>query len=118
MSPTFFILISLLYVILLFVIALYGDRHPVARRWQPWVYSLSLAVYCTSWTFYGATRQFAEYGWAFAPSHVGAILLFLVGYAFLLKVVQVAKRENVTTIADFLLPVGLGIAGRWPFSLR
>lgn len=102
MSPTFFILISLLYVILLFVIALYGDRHPVARRWQPWVYSLSLAVYCTSWTFYGATRQFAEYGWAFAPSHVGAILLFLVGYAFLLKVVQVAKRENVTTIADFI----------------
>lgn len=102
MAPTVFILVSLLYIALLFAIALRGDRKPVAARWQPWVYSLSLAVYCTSWTFYGATRQFGEAGWAFAPSHVGAIALFVFGFGFWLKLVRVAKRENVTTIADFI----------------
>ncbi|GGX65564.1 hybrid sensor histidine kinase/response regulator [Saccharospirillum salsuginis] len=102
MAPSFFIFIALLYIALLFAIALRGDRKPLARRWQPWVYGLSLAVYCTSWTFYGATRQFGESGWAFAPSHVGAILLFVFGFTFWLKLVRVAKRENVTTIADFI----------------
>ncbi|MCH8531692.1 MAG: hybrid sensor histidine kinase/response regulator [Saccharospirillum sp.] len=102
MSPSLFIVVALLYIGLLFVIALKGDHKPISGRLQPWVYSLSLAVYCTTWTFYGATRQFSELGWAFAPAHVGAILLFVFGFPFLLKLVRVAKRENITTIADFI----------------
>ncbi len=96
------IAISLAYIALLFGIALWGDRKPISKRWHPWVYSLSLTIFCTSWTFYGATQQFAVNGWFFSPSHVGTILLFLFGFAFWKKLIRVAKQENVTTISDFV----------------
>src|SRR3954454_17368900 len=62
--------ISTGYVAILFVIAYFGDRHariagPPARK--PWVYSLALCVYCTSWTFYGAVGRAASSGWDFLP---------------------------------------------------
>ena len=98
----FFITISLLYIALLFGIALLGDRRPIPARWHPWVYSLSLTVFCTSWTYYGATQQFAANGWYFSPSHIGTILLFVFGFAFWRKLIRVAKQENVTTISDFI----------------
>ena len=96
------IAISLAYIALLFGIALWGDRRPISKRWHPWVYSLSLTIFCTSWTFYGATQQFAVNGWVFSPSHLGTILLFVFGFAFWKKLIRVAKQENVTTISDFV----------------
>lgn len=98
----FLITVSLLYIALLFVIALWGDRKPISERWHPLVYSLSLTIFCTSWTFYGSTQQFAANGWYFSPSHVGTILLFVFGMAFWRKLIHVAKQENVTTISDFI----------------
>ncbi|WP_196158053.1 PAS-domain containing protein [Reinekea sp. G2M2-21] len=98
----YFIAFALAYIALLFGIALWGDRHPVSQRWHPWVYSLSLTIFCTSWTFYGATQQFAVNGWYFSPSHIGTILLFVFGFAFWKKLIRVAKQENVTTISDFI----------------
>lgn len=97
-----FIAISLAYIALLFGIALWGDRRPIPERWHPWVYALSLTIFCTSWTFYGATQQFASNGWYFSPSHVGTMLLFIFGIAFWKKLIRVAKQENVTTISDFI----------------
>lgn len=99
---TFIIIISLLYIAVLFGIALVGDKHPISGKWHSWVYGLSLTIFCTSWTFYGATLQFAESGWFFSPSHVGTILLFFFGMAFWRKLIRVAKQENVTTISDFI----------------
>lgn len=102
LSLSFFIAISLAYIVLLFGIALWGDKNPVRGRLHPWVYSLSLTILCTSWTFYGSTAQFAQNGWLFSPTHLGTILLFLVGFAFWQKLIRVAKQENVTTISDFI----------------
>ncbi|MBU2863145.1 hybrid sensor histidine kinase/response regulator [Reinekea forsetii] len=98
----FITFISLLYIAILFGIALLGDKYPIADRWHSWVYGLSLTIFCTSWTFYGATLQFSEAGWFFSPSHIGTILLFAFGMAFWRKLIRVAKQENVTTISDFI----------------
>ncbi|MEC8916533.1 MAG: NahK/ErcS family hybrid sensor histidine kinase/response regulator [Pseudomonadota bacterium] len=99
------IVVALLYVATLFVIAWRGDRH--ARRHgaasrRPIVYSLALAVYCTSWTFYGSVGQAATSGWSFASIFVGPVLAFLLFWPVITKMIRVAKRQNVTSIADFI----------------
>ncbi len=104
-SPALLVLVSLAYVALLFFVAWWGDR--VAERRgrlaaQPLIYSLSLAVYCTSWTFYGAVGQAASSGWDFLPVYLGPILMFLVLGGFLQRMVRVAKEQKVTSISDFL----------------
>ncbi len=99
------IVVALLYVATLFAIAWRGDRH--ARRHgaasrRPIVYSLALAVYCTSWTFYGSVGQAATSGWSFASIFVGPVLAFLLFWPVITKMIRVAKRQNVTSIADFI----------------
>ncbi|MFB9865930.1 hybrid sensor histidine kinase/response regulator [Vreelandella sulfidaeris] len=97
--------VSLLYIAVLFGIAWYGDRrartHGASRR-RPIIYSLALAIYCTSWTFYGAVGQAATAGWSFASIFVGPILTFLLFWPVLAKMIRVAKHQNVTSIADFI----------------
>ncbi|WP_148253499.1 hybrid sensor histidine kinase/response regulator [Aidingimonas lacisalsi] len=99
------IAVSLLYISILFAIAWRGDRHaqthgPSQRR--PVVYSLALAIYCTSWTFYGAVGEAATSGWSFASIFVGPVLTFLLFWPVLAKMIRVAKHQNVTSIADFI----------------
>ncbi|VVO58335.1 PAS domain-containing hybrid sensor histidine kinase/response regulator [Pseudomonas fluorescens] len=96
--------VALAYMAILFAIAFYGDRRstPLPPRVRAWVYSLSLAVYCTSWTFFGAVGQAAEQLWSFLPIYLGPILL-LVGAPWVLqKMVMISKQENITSIADFI----------------
>ncbi|CAM3933456.1 NahK/ErcS family hybrid sensor histidine kinase/response regulator [Vreelandella rituensis] len=99
------VIISLFYIAVLFTIAWYGDRrarmHGASRR-RPIIYSLALAIYCTSWTFYGAVGQAATAGWSFASIFVGPILTFLLFWPVLAKMIRVAKHQNVTSIADFI----------------
>jgi Na+/proline symporter/signal transduction histidine kinase/CheY-like chemotaxis protein len=96
--------VALAYMAILFAIAFYGDRRsaPLPPRLRAWVYSLSLAVYCTSWTFFGAVGQAAEQLWAFLPIYLGPILLMLCAPWVLQKMVLISKQENITSIADFI----------------
>jgi Na+/proline symporter/signal transduction histidine kinase/CheY-like chemotaxis protein len=99
------LLVSLAYVGALFAIAWFGDRYrtyPANDRMRPVVYSLALAVYCSSWTFYGAVGTAARDGAAYLPIYLGPMLLFLFGMPFLERLVRVAKRHNVTSIADLI----------------
>jgi len=89
-------LVSAAYVALLFAIAYYGDRRvsrgqPPARK--PWIYSLTLGVYCTSWTFYGAVGRAVESGWDFLPIYLGPMLVFGLGY----KLVRASSRSASAT---------------------
>ena len=99
--------LSLLYVGILFGIAYVGDRRsyggadPIARG-RPIVYSLTLAVYCTSWTFYGAVGTAASSGWQFLPIYLGPVLVFIFGFDLLSRIVNISKRQNLTSIADFI----------------
>jgi Na+/proline symporter/signal transduction histidine kinase/CheY-like chemotaxis protein len=97
--------LSLAYLGLLFAVAYFGDRY--ARDWSknsvaPVVYGLSLAIYCTSWTFYGAVGRAATSGIDFILIYTGPVLVVTLGYPVVAKMVRVAKQHNVTSIADFL----------------
>lgn len=63
---------------------------------------MSLAIYCTSWTYYGAVGNAANFGWAYLPILLGPFLLFLVGLPVVEKLVSVSKQQNITSIADFI----------------
>ncbi|MFD2190902.1 NahK/ErcS family hybrid sensor histidine kinase/response regulator [Pistricoccus aurantiacus] len=97
--------ISLAYIAILFLIAWHGDRralkHGPSQR-RPIIYSLALAIYCTSWTYYGAVGEAATSGWSFASIFVGPLLTFLLFWPVLAKLVRVAKHQNITSIADFI----------------
>ncbi|WPP47801.1 PAS domain-containing hybrid sensor histidine kinase/response regulator [Pseudomonas sp. AN-1] len=98
--------VALLYMAILFAIAFYGDRRQtngVTRpRLRAWVYSLSLAVYCTSWTFFGAVGQATGQLWSFVPIYLGPLLLLLFMPQMLAKMILISKQENITSIADFI----------------
>ena len=97
--------ISTGYVALLFGIAYFGDRKARlagAPTRKPWVYSLALGVYCTSWTFYGAVGRAATSGWDFLPIYLGPVLVFMLWSPLLQRIVRISKRHNITSIADFV----------------
>ena len=97
------ILAGLLWLGLMFAVAVYGERRPQAfvRRW-PDIYALSLAVYCTSWTFFGTVTQAARYGWPLPPTFIGTILLYVFGIGLLMRLVRLVRESNSTSIADFI----------------
>ena len=97
--------LSLGYVGLLFALAYYGDRRAMTRgrtKPKPIIYSLSLAIYCTSWTFYGSVGLAASTGYKFLAIYIGPILVFALGWPLLRRIIRISKSYNITSIADFL----------------
>lgn len=105
MLPAWVILASILYAAILFAIAWLGDRYPLypQRPWlRPLVYSLALAVYCSSWTFYGAVGSAVRYGIGFLPIYLGPLLMFIVGWRILDRLATISQNQNTVSIADFM----------------
>ncbi len=99
------VVISIAYISLLFAIAWAGDRYPGLYRnkiARPHIYALSLAVYFTSWTFYGAVGRATQEGLGFLPIYLGPLLVFLFGTPLLRRIIYISKRSNSTSIADFI----------------
>ena len=99
------LLVSFAYLGLLFAIAYYGDKRADAGRSivaRPSVYALSLAVYATSWTFYGSVGRAADTGVGFLPIYLGPTLMFALGWVVLRKIIRISKASRTTTIADFI----------------
>jgi len=99
------VIIALAYVTLLFVIASLGDRWSAKRgpaRTRPYIYALSLAIYCTSWTFFGSVGLATERGLEFLAIYIGPVVVFLFGFPLLRRIIELAKAEKITSIADFL----------------
>jgi Na+/proline symporter/signal transduction histidine kinase len=97
--------VGLAYVLGLFAIAYYVDRRAREGRSiidSPTIYSLSLAVYCTSWTFYGSVGRAVASGVGFLPIYLGPTLMALTWWFVLRKTVRIAKANHITSIADFL----------------
>lgn len=107
-SPSNLLSLALLYICILFVTAWYADRHPdggiVGRgpHWRGVVYALSLAVYCSSWTFYGAVGSAAESPWSHVPIYLGPILLYIFAWPVIRRLLAVGARHRVTSIADYI----------------
>ena len=98
-------LTSLFYFGILFGVAYYADRQRLSGRSlidNPTVYSLSLAVYCTSWTFYGSVGRAATTGIDFLAIYLGPTLIAFSWWFLLRKIVRISKEQNITSIADFI----------------
>src|SRR5713226_1744232 len=93
------------YIGLLFVVASYGDstrRFGRQGRSRLFIYPLSLAIYCTSWTFFGSVGLASRTGFDFLTIYVGPILLIGLCSPLIMRIVRLAKAQNITSIADFI----------------
>lgn len=105
MSNIVIFIASAFYLGLLFAIAYWGDRRAEQGRSllrHPWIYALSLAVYCTSWTFYGSVGRAASTGVGFLPIYLGPTLTFLLGWFVIGKIMRISRKHRITSIADFV----------------
>ena len=95
---------ALCYLGLLFVIASYGDQTGRGRqgKWRRYIYPLSLAIYCTSWTFFGSVGLASRTGFDFLTIYVGPMLVIGLGSPLITRIVRLAKAQNITSIADFI----------------
>ncbi len=96
---------ALLYLGLLFALAAYGDRARPSwmSGWgRPYIYAFAIAVYCTSWTFFGSVGLAAVSGLDFLAIYIGPILAFTFGSPLLMRIASIAKAQNITSIADFI----------------
>ena len=92
------------YIGLLFLVASHGDRlSPLKRsRASALIYPLSLAIYCTSWTFFGSVGNASRTGVDFLAIYIGPMLMVGLCTPLLRRVIQLAKSQNITSIADFI----------------
>jgi Na+/proline symporter/nitrogen-specific signal transduction histidine kinase len=99
------LLASFAYLGVLFAIAYYGDKRADAGSSiinSPYVYTLSLAVYATSWTFYGSVGRAASSGIGFLPIYLGPTLMAALWWTVLRKIIRISKANRITSIADFV----------------
>src|ERR1700754_4476747 len=92
------------YIGLLFFAAHYGDRLTPAQRGRlgTFIYPLSLAIYCTSWTFFGSVGFATRTSIEFLAIYVGPVLMIAFCTPLLRRVIHLAKSQNITSIADFI----------------
>ncbi|TCR91057.1 PAS domain-containing hybrid sensor histidine kinase/response regulator [Rhizobium sp. BK376] len=94
------------YLLLLFAVASYGDRKSRLQasplHGRPLVYALSLAIYCTSWTYFGSVGLASQKGLEFLGIYIGPILVFTLGMPILRRIIELAKAEKLTSVADFI----------------
>ena len=102
---TVIILISFGYLGLLFAIAYYADLRADAGRpiiASPYIYSLSLAVYLSAWTFYGSVGRAASDGVGFLPIYIGPTLMIALWWVVMRKILRISKQNRITSLADFI----------------
>ncbi|MBN1324216.1 MAG: DUF835 domain-containing protein [Methanotrichaceae archaeon] len=93
------------YLLLLFAVAHYADRKREIGESivsNPYVYALSLSVYCTAWTFYGSIGRAASTGLGFLPIYIGPTLVMLTGWFIIRKMIRISKEHRLTSISDFI----------------
>ena len=100
------VLSCFVYVIFLFLVAYLAERRAARGRvaWlrSPLVYTLSLSIYCTAWTFYGAVGYAARSGLEFLTIYLGPTLMFIGWWWVLRKLVRIGRQHRVTSIGDLI----------------
>ncbi|WP_374527591.1 PAS-domain containing protein [Acinetobacter sp.] len=93
-----------LYIVILFICAFYGEKHAsrLSTRGRMLLFSLTLGVYCSSWTFYGATGAAVREGIIFLPIYLGPLLFVAVGYDIWRRLGRVRQHHAISSIADFM----------------
>ena len=105
LTPAAVIGASLAYLLLLFAVAYVGDWRASQGRSvidSAWIYALSLAVYCTAWTYFGSVGRAASGGVWFLPIYLGPTLAMVLGWVVIRKMIRIARVYRITSIADFI----------------
>ncbi|MEP7085294.1 MAG: histidine kinase, partial [Betaproteobacteria bacterium] len=105
LSGWLIVLASFAYLGLLFAIAYFADRRAEAGRSviaSPYIYSLSLGVYATAWTFYGSVGRAASDGVGFLPIYIGPTLMIALWWVVMRKIIRISKQNRITSLADFI----------------
>ena len=106
LSFNILVLVATLYVSFLFLVAFAADRRAMAGRlgWlrSPLVYTLSLSIYTTAWTFYGAVGSAVRNGLEFMAIYLGPTLVFVGWWWILRKLVRIGRTHRITSIADLI----------------
>ncbi|NMH58843.1 PAS domain-containing hybrid sensor histidine kinase/response regulator [Alteromonas ponticola] len=95
-------LLVVAYLVVLFLIAFWGEKNLRDNQQHPVLYSLGLGVHCTSWAFFGTITQASQYGWAVVPTYSGIIVTMLLGFGVLRKVSRLCQQHNVSSLADLI----------------
>ena len=103
MSSIGLLLILALYVSILFYIAYWAEKRSHSK-WtnNPYIYSFSLAVYCTAWTYYGSIGVAAESGLSYLPIYLGPIIIIPTWMVILKKIIRISRVNKISSIADFI----------------
>jgi Na+/proline symporter/nitrogen-specific signal transduction histidine kinase len=104
-SPQLVVGTSFAYLALLFAVASYGDWRAARGRsvvGNAWVYALSMAVYCTAWTYFGSVGRAASSGVWFLPIYLGPTLAMALAWLVLRKMIRISRNNRITSIADFI----------------
>jgi Na+/proline symporter/nitrogen-specific signal transduction histidine kinase len=97
--------VAFAYLLLLFAVASYGDRRARQGRsviGNAWVYALSMAVYCSAWTYFGSVGRAAAAGVWFLPIYLGPMLAMIGAWMVVRKMIRIARSYRITSIADFI----------------
>ena len=105
MSNYLVIICSVLYLMLLFGIGYYAEYRSGKQKSiinNPYIYALSLAVYCTAWTFFGSVGRATSTGAEFIYIYLGPTLMAPMFWLVLRKIIRISKMQRITSIADFI----------------
>ena len=105
MRSIIIISIAFIYVAILFFIAWFTEKRNAQKRSivnNPYIYALSISVYCTAWTFYGSVGKAADSGISFLPTYLGPTIMACLWWLVLRKIIIISKYERITSIADFI----------------
>lgn len=106
MTPETLGLAAIVYVAGMFILAHCADRAAAAGRWQwmnrPIIYTLSLSVYCSAWTFYGAVGYASRSGLEYMTIYLGPGIVFAGAWWGLRHLVRVARMHRITSVADLI----------------
>ena len=104
-NPTTIIMVSFIYIGVLFFIALWVERSSAKGKSlskNPVVYSLSLAVYFSSWTFFGSVGFTVSSGILFITTYIGPLLGFFLWWLILRRLVRIKNTHRISSVADFI----------------
>ncbi len=105
MSVWFLVFVALLYLGILALAANYAEKRSIKKKSllrKSWIYSLSLAVYCTAWTFYGSVGRAVDQGVDFLTIYIGPLIACVLFWFVLRKMIRISKLQKVNSLADFL----------------
>jgi len=105
MTGYWVVIASFLYLFLLFALAYWAEKQKAKGKSivnNPYIYALSLAVYCTAWTYYGSVGRASEYGLEFLAIYIGPTIMMPIWWIVNRKIIRICKVQHITSIADFI----------------